>query len=151
PELLVLVVVELVVQFVVLVEIVQVLLIKLVLIQLVVEVFVQVLVFLEVSELLFVETAATTLERPVRRLTRQHCHPQLTLWLVNELPDAALYDSSADRAFRASLRRSVAPSARLRSRLDDGVTSIHASSSTYSSAAPTAAPPTDRSRKTGGA
>src|SRR5882762_1994307 len=77
-------VVELVVQVVVLVEIVQVLLFKLVLVQLVVEVLVQVLVLFEVSELLFAETVAATLERPVRRLTGQHCHPQLGLWLLFE-------------------------------------------------------------------
>src|SRR5438876_2284842 len=81
PELLVLLVVELVVQVVVLVEIVQVLLVQLVLVQLVVEVLVQVLVLFEVSELLVAETVAATLERPVRRLTGQHCHPQLGLWL----------------------------------------------------------------------
>src|SRR6266550_2193655 len=81
PELIVFLVVELVVQVVVLVEIVQVLLFKLVLVQLVVEVLVQVLVLFEVSELLFAETVAATLERPVRRLTGQHCHPQLGLRL----------------------------------------------------------------------
>src|SRR2546425_9901990 len=122
-----------------LVEIVQVLLFKLVLIQLVVEVLVQVLVLFEVSELLFAETVAATLERPVRRLTGQHCHPQLGLRLLfaRASPDSrsrSRYDSSTDRAFRASLRRSVAPSARLRSRMDDGVTSISSSSSMYSSA-----------------
>src|SRR5204863_3591032 len=119
PELLVLLVVELVVQVVVLVEIVQVLLVQLVLVQLVVEVLVQVLVLFEVSELLVAETVAATLERPVRRLTGQHCHPQLGLrWLFERAsPDSrSRYDSSTDRAFRASLRRSVAPSARLRSR-----------------------------------
>src|SRR5204862_2458876 len=84
PELIVFLVVELVVQVVVLVEIVQVLLFKLVLIQLVVEVLVQVLVLFEVSELLFAETVAATLERPVRRLTGQHCHPQLGLRLLFE-------------------------------------------------------------------
>src|SRR5438876_2576623 len=138
PELLVLLVVELVVQVVVLVEIVQVLLVQLVLVQLVVEVLVQVLVLFEVSELLVAETVAATLERPVRRLTGQHCHPQLGLWLWCErairFSPPPCYDSSADRAFRASLRRSVAPSARLRSRMDDGVTSISSSSSMYSSA-----------------
>src|SRR5207244_262488 len=82
PELVLLVIVEFVVQLVVLVEIVQVLLFKLVLVQLVVEVLVQVLVLFEVSELLVVETVATTLERPVRRLTGQHCHPQLRSWLL---------------------------------------------------------------------
>src|SRR6266850_1753742 len=55
-----------------------------VLVQLVVEVLVQVLVLFEVSELLFAETVAATLERPVRRLTGQHCHPQLGLWLLFE-------------------------------------------------------------------
>src|SRR6266850_93591 len=128
---------ELVVQVVVLVEIVRVLLIKLVLVQLVVEVLVQVLVLFEVSELLFAETVAATLERPVRRLTGQHCHPQLglRLWFERAIRlSPSRYDSSADRAFRASLRRSVAPSARLRSRLDAGVTSISSSSSMYSSA-----------------
>src|SRR5436309_11787681 len=138
PELLILLVVELVVQVVVLVEIVQVLLVKLVLVQLVVEVLVEVLVLFEVSELLVAETVAATLERPVRRLTGQHCHPQLGLWLWCErairLSPPPRYDSSADRAFRASLRRSVAPNARLRSRMDDGVTSISSSSSMYSSA-----------------
>src|SRR5439155_27159058 len=78
-ELLVLVVVEFVVQVVVLVEIVQLLLVKLVLVQLVVEVLVQVLVLFEVFELFVAETVAATLERPVRRLTGQHCHPQLRL------------------------------------------------------------------------
>src|SRR5207244_9857141 len=138
PELVVFLVVELVVQVVVLVEIVQILLFKLVLVQLVVEVLVQVLVLFEVSELLFAETVAATLERPVRRLTGQHCHPQLGLRLWFErairLSPPPRYDSSADRAFRASLRRSVAPSARLRSRMDNGVTSISSSSSMYSSA-----------------
>src|SRR3989441_7812203 len=139
PELIVFLVVELVIQVVVFVEIVQVLLFKLVLIQLIVEVLVQVLVLFEVSELLFAETVAATLERPVRRLTGQHCHPQLGLRLLFERasPDSrsrSRYDSSTDRAFRASLRRSVAPSARLRSRMDDGVTSISSSSSMYSSA-----------------
>src|SRR2546425_990588 len=108
PELLVLFVVELVVQVVVLVQVVQVLLVKLVLVQLVVEVLVQVLVLFEVSEL-FVETVAAALERPVRRLTGQHCHPQLGLGLmVNEpsgYPPPPGYDSSAARALRASLRR----------------------------------------------
>src|SRR2546425_4805253 len=84
PELIVFLVVELVVEVVVLVEIVQVLLFKLVLVQLVVEVLVQVLVLFEVSELLFAETVAATLERPVRRLTGQHCHSQLGLWLLFE-------------------------------------------------------------------
>src|SRR3989441_10643852 len=71
-----------------LVEIVQILLFKLVLVQLVVEVLVQVLVLFEVSELLFAETVATTLERPVRRLTGQHCHPQLglRLWFERAIP-----------------------------------------------------------------
>src|SRR2546425_452256 len=136
PELIVFLVVELVVQVVVLVEIVQVLLFKLVLVQLVVEVLVQVLVLFEVSELLFAETVAATLERPVRRLTGQHCHPQLGFRLLFEraAPDSrSRYDSSTDRAFRASLRRSVAPSACLRSRMDDGVTSISSSSSMCSS------------------
>src|SRR6185295_3900582 len=59
-------------------------LVKLVLVQLVVEVLVQVLVLFEVSELLFAETVAATLERPVRRLTGQHCHPQLGLRLLFE-------------------------------------------------------------------
>src|SRR5882672_5644732 len=132
PELVVFVVVELVVQVVVLVEIVRVLLIKLV-----VEVLVQVLVLFEVSELLFAETVAATLERPVRRLTGQHCHPQLglRLWFERAIRlSPSRYDSSADRALRASFRRSVAPSARLRSRIDNGVTSISSSSSMYSSA-----------------
>src|SRR6266699_502805 len=65
PKLLVLFVVELVVQIVVFVE-----------------VLVQVLVLFEVLELLVVETVAATLERPVRRLTGQHCHPQLRLRLM---------------------------------------------------------------------
>src|SRR2546428_5621070 len=82
PKLLVLFVVELVVQIVVFVEVVQLLLVKLVLLQLVVEVLVQVLVLFEVLELLVVETVAATLERPVRRLTGQHCHPQLRLCLM---------------------------------------------------------------------
>src|SRR6266704_3646831 len=82
PKLLVLFVVELVVQIVVFVEVVQLLLVKLVLLQLVVEVLVQVLVLFEVLELLVVETVAATLERPVRRLTGQHCHPQLRLRLM---------------------------------------------------------------------
>src|SRR6185437_13818778 len=129
PELVVFVVVELVVQVVVLVEIVHVLL---------VEVLVQVLVLFEVSELLFAETVAATLERPVRRLTGQHCHPQLGLRLLFErairLSTPPRYDSSADRAFRASFRRSVAPSARWGSRMDNGVTSISSSPSMYSSA-----------------
>src|SRR5207253_3348856 len=55
---------------------------QLVLVQLVVEVLVQVLVLFEVFELFFAETVAATLERPIRRLTGQHCHPQLRLWLV---------------------------------------------------------------------
>src|SRR6266436_4739296 len=73
---------KLVVQIVVFVEVVQLLLVKLVLLQLVVEVLVQVLVLFEVLELLVVETVAATLERPVRRLTGQHCHPQLRLRLM---------------------------------------------------------------------
>src|SRR6266566_1944741 len=109
-------VVEFVVQIVVLVE--------------VVEVLVEALVLFEFLEILFVETVAATLERPVRRVTGQHCHPLLGLWL-NE---PCLYDSSPARVLRASLRRSVAPNARLRSRIDDGVTSINSSSSMYSSA-----------------
>src|SRR5439155_19035473 len=82
PKLLVLFVVELVVQIVVFVEVVQILLLQLVLVQLVVEVLVQVLVLFEVFELFFAETVAATLERPIRRLTGQHRHPQLRLWLV---------------------------------------------------------------------
>src|SRR5207249_4681553 len=82
PELLVFLVVEFVVQVVVFVEVVQLLLVKLVLLQLVVEVLVQVLVLFEVFELFVVETVAATLERPVRRLTGQHCHPQLRLRLM---------------------------------------------------------------------
>src|SRR6266566_24568 len=123
-------VVEFVVQIVVLVEVVQVLVLELVLIQVVVEVLVEALVLFEFLEILFVETVAATLERPVRRVTGQHCHPLLGLWL-NE---PCLYDSSPARVLRASLRRSVAPNARLRSRIDDGVTSINSSSSMYSSA-----------------
>src|SRR6267142_213324 len=102
PELVVFVVVELVVQVVVLVEIVRVLLIKLVLVQLVVEVLVQVLVLFEVSELLFAETVAATLERPVRRLTGQHCHPQLglRLWFERAIRlSPSRYDSSATARF----------------------------------------------------
>src|SRR5437762_1258919 len=76
-ELVLLFVVELVVQIVVLVEVVQVLVLELVLIQLVVEVLVEVLVLFEFLEILFVETVAATLERPVRRVTGQHCHPRL--------------------------------------------------------------------------
>src|SRR5213078_1205014 len=82
PELLVLFVVKFVIQVVVFVEIVQILLVELVLIQLVVEVLVQVLVLFEVFELFVVETVAATLERPVRRLTGQHRHPQLRLRLM---------------------------------------------------------------------
>src|SRR5207247_11103367 len=113
PELLVLFVVELVVQVVVLVQVVQVLLVKLVLVQLVVEVLVQVLVLFEVSEL-FVDTVAAALERPVRRLTGQHCHPQLGLGLmVNEPsgsapppattpPPPARYGPTCDAPWRPS-------------------------------------------------
>src|SRR2546425_3291038 len=82
PELLVFLVVEFVVQVVVFVEVCQLLLVKLVLLQLVVEVLVQVLVLFEVFELFVVETVAATLERPVRRLTGQHRHPQLRLRLM---------------------------------------------------------------------
>src|SRR5207245_1876887 len=82
PEFLVLpLVVELVIQIVVLIEVIQVLVLQLVLVQVLVEVLVQVLVLFEVFELLIAETVATTLERPVRRVTGQHCHPQLRLWL----------------------------------------------------------------------
>src|SRR3989442_2725553 len=81
PEFLILLVVELVIQVVVLVEIVQLLVLQLVLVQVLVEVLVQVLVLFEVFELLMAETVATTLKRPVRRVTGQHCHPQLRLWL----------------------------------------------------------------------
>src|SRR6266699_3547480 len=48
----------------------------------VVELVVQIVVFVEVLQLLVVETVAATLERPVRRLTGQHCHPQLRLRLM---------------------------------------------------------------------
>src|SRR5579884_1560831 len=81
PEILVLLVVELVVQIVVFVE--------LLLLELVVEVLVQVLVLFEVFELFLVETVAATLERPVRRVTGQHCHPQLRLWLMGRTSDPA--------------------------------------------------------------
>src|SRR2546428_13325538 len=82
-------------------EIVQVLLFKLVLVQLVVEVLVQVLVLFEVSELRFAETVAATLERPVRRLTGQHCHSQLgfRLWFERAAPESrSTSDASHDLA-----------------------------------------------------
>src|SRR2546422_940421 len=67
----------------VLVEVIQVFVLQLVLVQVLVEVLVQVLVLFEVFELLIAETVATTLERPVRRVTGQHCHPQLRLTMLS--------------------------------------------------------------------
>src|SRR6266566_4690262 len=66
--------------------VVQVLVLELVLIQVVVEVLVEALVLFEFLEILFVETVAATLERPVRRVTGQHCHPLLGLSVERALP-----------------------------------------------------------------
>src|SRR6266699_2631247 len=63
-----------------------VLVLELVLIQVVVEVLVEALVLFEFLEILFVETVAATLERPVRRVTGQHCHPLLVLSVERALP-----------------------------------------------------------------
>src|SRR6266700_1257335 len=56
------------------------------LVQIVVEVLVEALVLFEFLEILFVETVAATLERPVRRVTGQHCHPLLGLSVERALP-----------------------------------------------------------------
>src|SRR5512144_2526830 len=125
PEAVFVFVVELVVKVVVVVEVFHFLVVQLVLVQLVVEVLFELLVLLEVLELL-VDVVAATLERPPhRRCHGQHRPPRRRLRLAY---------SSIARNERASLRRAVAWSSRLRSRTDDGVTSISSSSSMYSSA-----------------
>src|SRR5438045_8092243 len=129
PEVVLVRLVELVVEVVVIVF-VEILVVELVLVQLIIEVFVEFLVLFEFSELL-VDLVAPALERPGgRRLAGLHCHLRLR-FTAND----GTYSSDRARfSLRASLRRSVAPSRRLRSRRDDGVTSISSSSSMYSSA-----------------
>src|SRR5882672_5173111 len=135
PEVVLFALVELVVEIVVIV-LVQIVFVEIVLVQLIVEVFVEFLVLFEFSELL-VDVVAPALERPVRRrLAGQHCPPPAEVSV--ERPNSgtcSLRPYSSDNArfsLRASLRRSLAPKRRLRSRSDDSVTSISSSSSMYS-------------------